>query len=120
MDEAIEFRGRGLVEPATLLHTQNPDPFEQPEHAKAIRVGCVFRCFKADRDMGLGAQVINLVGLHILEYPRQVGRIGQIAVMEDETLIPRMRVFVDMVDPLRVELRRTALDAVHFVSLFKE
>src|SRR6056297_1304186 len=40
--------------------------------------------------------------------------------MQPEARIRRVRILVDMVDPLGVEQRRTALDPVHLVTLFQK
>ena len=70
--------------------------------------------------MGLGTQVVNLVGLHFLNDTRQVGRVRQVAVMQFEPGIVDMRILIDVVDPRRVELGSTPLDAVHLVSFFQK
>ena len=53
--------------------------------------------------MRLRAKVVDLVGLHLLQNAREVGTVGEVAVMQNETLLIHMRVFVDMVYALRVE-----------------
>ena len=70
--------------------------------------------------MALRAQVVDLVGLHLVNDAGEVGRIGEIAVMEHELLLRHMRVLVDVIHPLGVEQRRPPLDAMHLVPLFQQ
>ena len=57
------------------------------------------------------------VGLHFLHDPDQVGAVGQVAVMQVETLVIDVRILVDILDPTGVEARAAALHAVDFVAL---
>jgi len=50
----------------------------------------------------------------------QIGRIGQIAVVQDEAPALLMRIAVQMVDAIRIERRGAAFDAVHRVTLFEQ
>ena len=70
--------------------------------------------------MGLRTEVVDLVGLYFLDDARQVGGVGQVAVMQDEILVLDMMVLVDVVHPLGIEQRGAALDAVHFITLFQQ
>jgi hypothetical protein len=47
--------------------------------------------------MALGGQVVNLVGLDLLDDPDQVGGIGQIAIVHQKPDILFVRIFVKMV-----------------------
>ena len=70
--------------------------------------------------MALGTQVVDLVGLHLLQYADQVGRIGQVPVMQHKIAVVDVRILVNVVHPLGVERRGSALDAVHFVTFFQQ
>ena len=67
--------------------------------------------------MALRGKVVDLVGLHFLHDPDQVGAVGQVAVMQVETLVIDVRILVDILDPTGVEARAAALHAVDFVAL---
>ena len=67
--------------------------------------------------MALRRQVVDLIGLHFLDDTNQAVGIGHIAIVEKKTAVGNVRVFVQMVDALRVQQRAAALDAVYFVSL---
>jgi hypothetical protein len=47
-------------------------------------------------------------------------RIGQVAMMENETSITYMGILVKMVDAIRVKKRRPPLYAVYFVAFFEK
>ena len=81
---AVQLGGGGLVEARLLLQPQDADRFEQPQRAERIGVGGVFRRLERHRDMALRREVVDLVRLHLLDDADQVGRIGQVAVVQDE------------------------------------
>ena len=66
--------------------------------------------------MRLRAEVVDFVGLDLLDDPDQVGRVGQIAVVQNELAVVDMRILIQMVDAVGVEQGRTALDAVDGVA----
>ena len=66
--------------------------------------------------MALRAQIVNLVGLAVVNDPRQVGGISQIAVVQDQPAVIDMRVLVKVINPLRVKAGTAALDPVDHVS----
>lgn len=68
--------------------------------------------------MALRAQVVDLIGLHLLDEAGEVAGVGQVAVVQFEARIVDVRVLVDVVDAARVEGASTAFDAVHFVAFF--
>ena len=57
----------------------------------------------AHRHMALGAQVVDLIGLHLLDDPDQVGAGGEIAVVQAQPRITLMGILVEVVDPGGVE-----------------
>ena len=75
--------------------------------------------------MALGAEVVDLIGLHLLDDPDQIGAVREVAVVEGELrglslLTPLVRVRVEVVDPAGVERRRAPLDAVDWVARLPE
>ena len=59
-------------------------------------------------------KIVEFVGSHLLDDANQTARVGQIAVMENETAIRLMRVLVEVVDAVGVEQRTMELDAVRY------
>jgi len=70
--------------------------------------------------MAHGRQVVDFVGLHLLDDPCEVHRVGHVAVVEGEITVLDVGVLVDMVDPLGVEEGAAPFQAVHHIPLFQE
>ena len=118
LHQAIQFRSRRLVKAGFLFQSEDAYRFEDAQGAYAVRIRRVLRCFETDRDMTHRREVVNFVRLHLLDDADQVGGIGQVTVMEHEMLVVDVRILVQMVDTVRIEQRRPALDAVDFVAFF--
>ena len=63
--------------------------------------------------MALCREIVDFVGLHLLDDANEIGRIGQITVMQLETDVLLVRVLVQMIDAIGIEGRRPALDAMN-------
>ena len=70
--------------------------------------------------MGLCTQVVHLVRLYFLDDAGQVGRVSQIAIMQNEVTVVDMRVLIDMVYALSIERGGAAFNAVNFITLFQQ
>jgi hypothetical protein len=112
---AEQFARAGLVEARAMRQTQRAHGLQQPQRAQAIDVGGVLRLLEADGHVAHGAQVVDLVGLHLLHDAQQAGTVAQVAEVQRKGVID-VGVLVQVVDTLGVEQRRTALDAVHRVA----
>ena len=116
LDQAVQFRGRRLIEPRLLLHAENADRFQQPQHADRVGIGGIFRALEADADMALGGEIVDLGRPDLLHQPDQVGRIRHVAVMQQERHVAGVRILIEMIDAGGVERGRPPLDAVHGVA----
>ena len=85
-----------------------------------IRVGGVLRRLERHCDVALRGQVIDLIRLHFLDDADEIGRIRQISVMQAQPDIALMRILVEMIDAVRIERGRAALDAVNLVALAEQ
>jgi len=70
--------------------------------------------------MRLRAEVVDFVRLHFLQDTGQVGAIRKIAIVQLEAGIFDVRILIDVIDALGVELRSPALDAMNFITLFQQ
>jgi len=70
--------------------------------------------------VALRGEVVEFVRLHLLENADQVSGVGQVAVVQDEASVGGVRILVEVIDALGVELRGAALDAVDGVALFQQ
>jgi hypothetical protein len=77
----------------------------------------VLGLFKADGHVALRGEVVDLIGLNLLNDANQIGAVGQVAVVQNETLILLVRVLVEVIDAVCIEERGAALDAVHLIAL---
>ena len=120
LDQSVKLTGAGLIEARLFLQPEDADRLQQAQRAQAVGVGRVLGRIEADRHMTLRSQVVDLVGLHLLHDADQVRRVGHITIVEDEVAPVDMRILIEAVDPVGVEQRRTALDAVNFITLAKQ
>jgi hypothetical protein len=70
--------------------------------------------------MRLGTEVVNFVRLHLADDAGEVGGVGQIPVVQAESRIFNLGIFVDVIDPLCVKEGGAAFDAVDFVAFFEK
>ncbi len=70
--------------------------------------------------MALSTQVVDLIGLHLLDDPDQVGAVREVAVMQHQPWIALVGILVEVIDAGRVEAAGPALDAMHRVALLQE
>lgn len=70
--------------------------------------------------MGLGGQVVDLVGPDLLDDADQVGGVRQVAVVQEKAPACCMGVLVEVIDAVGVEERGPALDPVHLVALAQQ
>ena len=115
--QAVQLRGAGLVELRLLLQAEDADGLQQAQRAERVGVGGVLRLFEGDLDVGLRREVVDLVGLDLLDDADEVGGVGHVAVVQDEVARGHVRVLVDVVDARGVEQGGAALDAVDLVPL---
>ena len=73
------------------------------KRAERIGVGRIFRRFKADLDMALRGEIVDLGRLRFLHDANQVGRIGHVAIVQKEPSIAFVQVSVEVVDSAGVE-----------------
>jgi len=70
--------------------------------------------------VGLGGEVVDLVGLHLLHDVDEREGVGHVAVVQDEMARGQVRVLVDVVNARGVEQGGAALDAVDLITFGKQ
>ena len=103
-----------------LCQPEQPDGLQQPQRPDGIGIGRILGGLEAHLHVALCAQVVHLIGPNLLHNADQVGRVGQVAIVQDEVAVVVVRILVQVVYALRVERRRSAFDAVHLVSFFQQ
>ncbi|KAL4378341.1 hypothetical protein GQ457_02G006920 [Hibiscus cannabinus] len=118
------FRRTGLVIPdmaPTRIGDMRSKGFQQTEGSGSHHVSGVIRDLKRDGDVGLGSQVVNLVGSDGVDPTTKRGSVGEVSIMElHPSLVGVMGVDVDVVNTLRVEVGRAADQAMDFVSFVEK
>lgn len=95
--------------------------FEEAEGASCNNVGGVIGDLEGDGDVRLGGEIVDLVGADGVEPAAEGGGVGEIGVVElHESLVSVVRVDVDVVDPLGVEVGGAADEAVDLVAFLEE
>ena len=120
LHQAEELTGACLIDPGLLREAQNPHCLQYSQRAQSVAVGGVFRTLKTHSHMALGTEVIDLIGLHLLNDPDQVGAIGEVAVVENQAGISFMRVLVEVINSTGIETARAALESMHLVTLLQQ
>lgn len=70
--------------------------------------------------MALGCQVVDFVRLHFLHDADQVAGVRKIPVVQNELAAFLVRSLIKVVDTIRIEQGRAALDAVDFITLVQK
>lgn len=117
---AEELGGGGLVEAAGLLEAAGADGVQQAQRADSVDLGGVLGEVEGDLDVGLGAEVVDLVGADLGDDVAEVGAVGEVAVVQEQRHVLAVGVAVEVVDTAGVEGGRAADDAVDLVALGKE
>ena len=90
------------------------------DRAGAGDVEGVLRDVERDPDVALRAQVVDLVGLEFVEELDQRHRVGEVAVVREQPNPLLVGVVVEVIDPVGVEARGAADDAVDLVPLLQQ
>ena len=70
--------------------------------------------------MALRAEVVDLIGLHLLNDPLQVAAVAQVAVVQRQAWIQLVRILIEVINPGGVEAAGPALNAMHGVALLQQ
>ena len=76
LHQAVELTSTRLIDPCFIRKPQDPHRLKNPKRAQRVAVGGELRAVKTHCHMALGTEVVNLIGLHLLDDPDQVGTIS--------------------------------------------
>jgi arylsulfate sulfotransferase len=112
---AENLRCRGVIKPRRLGLIAHD--FEQPQcrHSRVVagRLGNL----ETQPDVALPRQMINLARLHFAKNPSQGRRVGQIAIVQKQTLVVDLGVAPQMLDPRAEKITRPPHDPVDRIAL---
>ena len=103
-----------------FLRTPESAPPPGSAACPAHRYSRCTRALKTHRYMTLGAEVINLIRLHLLDDPNQIGAVCEVAVVKHQARSIFVRVLIEMIDPAGIEAARSPLDTMHLITLLQQ
>ena len=71
-----------MIEPSLVLPSQDTNRLKQAQRAEGIGIGGIFRGFEGYLDVRLRREIVDFVWLRFLHDADNVGRIGQVAIMQ--------------------------------------
>ncbi len=92
-----------MIDAGFFSKPKHPHRFKDSHGANGITVGGVLGGLKTDGHMTLGSKVVDLIRLHLLDDPNQVGAVSEVALVEHEARVVLVRILVEMIDPIGVE-----------------
>ena len=87
---------------------RRPDRLQQPHRGEAGDVTGEDRLVEGDPDVGLRAEVVDLVRVDVAQQVDQRHAVVEVAVVQEQPPVRRVRVLVDVVEPLGVEATTSA------------
>jgi hypothetical protein len=102
------------------FHAEDAQRLEQAQRPQRVGIRSVLGGLEADLHVALRRQVVDLVGLRLLDQADQVGGVGQVAVVQEEARVVLVRIDVEVIDAAGVEGRGAPLDAVHHIALLQQ
>ncbi len=93
---------------------------EDAQGAEADHIGGVFGLIEGDAHVGLGGEVVHLVGADLLDDAADAGAVAEVAVVKLETLAIGTPSGAQMVDAAGGEARGAPDHPVDLVAFFQE
>src|SRR4051812_31117624 len=93
---------------------------KQPKRACSGYVGSVFGLIKRNPHMRLSCQIVNFIGTDLLDDVSDSGAVGDITGMQEEPCGWIMRIYIKMVDSVRVESRAATKNPVNLITFGKQ
>src|SRR5215813_3565068 len=70
--------------------------------------------------MALSREIVNLVGLVLLDQADHIGGVSKIAIVHEKSRLVFMRINVEIIYARGIERGRSTFDAMHHVSFFQQ
>jgi hypothetical protein len=89
--------------------------FEEPRHPEPGGVPRVLRLGERDENVTLRREVVDLVRLDLPDQSGQLGPVGKVSIVKEETDIRFVGVLVDVIDSVCIERGCPTDDPVYFI-----
>ena len=114
-DLAEHLRGRRLVE--ARIQTQASDRLQDPHRAHGVDIDGVLGNLERHLDVRLRRQVVDLLGLKLLQHAVQRGPVLEIAVHQVKTGVVGVGELMQMIDTSALQARGSAHDTPDVIAL---
>ena len=115
LDLAIQLGGGSLIHLAGLGQAADPDSLQHTQNTQCVHIAGVLRSIKGDLNMALCSQIVDLVGLDLAHQTDQAGGIGQVAVVQGDSIL-----LDQVVDTSGVGDGSAADNAVDLIALLQQ
>ncbi len=112
---AVEFGGRGLVDPASVGQAAESHCLKDAQDSDGVHVGCEFRHVERYLHVALGCEIVDFVGTHFAYHLDEAHRVGKVGIVEME-----IRITLEMGDPLAEIYGAAADHTMHVVAFLDQ
>ena len=120
LHQTVQFRGRRLIDTGFIAQTQQTYGFQNTQGAYTVGIGCVLGRIETHFYVTHGCQVINFIGLHLLNDTGDVHRVGKVAIVQYQIAVLHMRILIQVIDAVGIEQRRATLHPMYNISHFQQ
>ena len=114
LDFAVQLGGRSLIHLAGLGQAADTNGFQHTQNAQSVHIAGILRSIKRNLNMALCSQIVDLIGLDLAHQTDQTGGIGQVAIVQGDSVL-----LDQVVDTSGVGNGSAADDAVNLVALLQ-
>ena len=115
LDLAVQLGGRSLIHLAALGQAANTDSLQHTQNTQSVHIAGVLGSIEGDLNMALCSQIVDLIGLDLAHQTDQAGGIGQVAVVQGDSVL-----LDQVVDTSGVGDGSAADNAVNLVALLQK
>ena len=84
---AVQLGGRSLIHLAGLGQAADTDGFQHAQNAQCVHIAGVLGYIEGDLNMALCSQIVNFVWLDLTHQTDEAGGIGQVAVVQGDSVL---------------------------------
>jgi hypothetical protein len=119
-NQTVQFRHPGLLNRVSFSIPRMRTASNSRSTPTASALEVYSGALEADADMTLRGEIVDLGRPDLLHQPDRVGRIRDVAIVQEKRHIAGVVVFIEIIDARGIERGRPSLDAVHGVAEAKQ